>query len=459
MRMRSRVWAQRRVLMLSLLISFIVLTSTTGSGVAFGQTAVYPETRFAVISDTHLFDHSLGIEGPVFQEHLDSDRKLLIQSKELLETIVARLCEEDLDFVIVAGDLTKDGERLNHELCASILQRIVESGKQVYVVPGNHDVLNGYAMSFTPTGAAPVPSVTPEEFAGIYSKMGYEQAIVRDSASLSYVVEPVPGLWLVAMDACRYRENAPGSKPIVGGRFSEETLQWLDSVMNLAASSGKALLGVMHHGVVEHYKGQQRFFGDFVVDDWKVIAERFAASGMKVVFTGHYHAQDIVKATFNTAIGGRRRSVFIFDVETGSLVTYPCPYRVVEITEDQIMRIRSNYITEIPSHPAGFQEYAKEYAHQGVSGIAYSTLRKYRVNDQSAQVLAPQVADAFIAHYRGDEVIPQVTIDTSGTGLWAKLVVWVQRGLINGLWNDLEPADNDIDIDLSTGDWTVPERQ
>ncbi|MGB4163083.1 MAG: hypothetical protein WBK72_01385, partial [Bacillota bacterium] len=126
------------------------------------------------------------------------------------------------------------------------------------------------------------------------------------------------------------------------------------------------------------------------------------------------------------------------------------------ITEDQVMHIRSHFIAEIPSHPAGFQEYAKEYVHSGLTRIAYETLRKYRVNERSAEILAPQVADAFIAHYSGDEVTPKVTIDTSGTALWAKLVVWVQRGLINGLWNDLEPADNDIDIDLSTGSWTVP---
>ncbi|HOB92319.1 MAG: metallophosphoesterase [Bacillota bacterium] len=456
MRMHSGVWSLRRVLMLSLLILIVVLASTTGPFASFGKAAVYPQTRFAVISDPHVFDVSLGTEGPVFQEHLISDRKLLIQSRELLEAAVSELCNEDLDFVIVAGDLTKDGERINHELCASILSRLIESGIAVYVVPGNHDILNGYAMSFTSTGASPVASVTPEEFAEIYAKMGYEQAIVRDSASLSYVVEPVPGLWLVAMDACRYRENAPEATSVVGGRFSEDTLKWLDSVMNLATSSGKALLGVMHHGVVEHYKGQQRFFGDFLVEDWKLIAERFAASGMKVVFTGHYHAQDITKAAFTTDIGGKKRNVFIFDVETGALVTYPCPYRVVEITEDQVMHIRSHFIAEIPSHPAGFQEYAKEYVHSGLTRIAYETLRKYRVNERSAEILAPQVADAFIAHYSGDEVTPKVTIDTSGTALWAKLVVWVQRGLINGLWNDLEPADNDIDIDLSTGSWTVP---
>lgn len=450
---RFRSWRLASVSVLFLLL--IILFSAAGLGIASAQSG-YPPVRFAVISDPHVYDQSLGTEGPLFQQYLNSDRKLLVESVEILETVVSQLCDEDLDFVIVTGDLTKDGERVNHEACASILGRLVEKGIDVYVVPGNHDILNSYAVSFTADGVEPVESVTPEEFAEIYAKMGYGQAVVRDAASLSYVVEPVPGLWLVAMDACRYRENQPGNPSLVDGRFSEETLRWLDSVMSLAVASGKSLLGFMHHGILEHYDRQQKYYGEYLVDDWEVIAERFAASGMKAVFTGHYHSQDIVRRKFTTEIGGPRRNVFVFDIETGSLVTYPCPYRIVEITENQVMRVRSAFVESIPSRPDDFQDYAREYVHKGITGIAYSVLRKYRVDDRSARILAPQVADAFVAHYRGDEVAPKVLIDTSGAGLWAKLVVWVQRGLINGLWNDLEPPDNNVDIDLLTGEWSVP---
>ena len=200
--------------------------------------------------------------------------------------------------------------------------------------------------------------------------MGYGEAIRRDSASLSYVVEPLPGLWIVAMDACRYRDNRADRPPVVDGRFPEETFRWLDGILNEAVSLGKAVIGVMHHGVIEHYKGQEKYYGEYLVDDWPMIAERLAAGGMKVVFTGHFHSQDIVKKTFTTRVGGQRRTVFIFDVETGSLVTFPCAYRIVEITEDQTMRIRSRFIDSIPSCPEGFQEYARSYVHSGIAGIA-----------------------------------------------------------------------------------------
>ena len=354
----------------------------------------YPSARFAVISDLHIFDTSLGAEGPLFEQYISSDRKLLIESIEILEAAVERLKKEDLDFVIVSGDLTKDGEKLNHERCASILSTLIDEGTKVYVVPGNHDILNSHAVMFQHDGAQPVPTATPEEFEEIYRELGYGEAIRRDSASLSYVVEPLPGLWIVAMDACRYRDNKAGKPPVVDGRFPEETLRWLDQVLNEAVSSGKAVLGVMHHGVLEHYKGQEKFYGDYLVDDWPMIAERLAAGGVRVVFTGHYHSQDIVKRAFNTRIGGERRTVFIFDVETGSMVTYPCAYRIIEITEDQAMRIRSRFIDAIPSRPEGFHEYARDYVHSGIAGIAERTLTGYRVSEESAQNLAPQVANA-----------------------------------------------------------------
>ena len=116
-----------------------------------------------------------------------------MESVEILEVAVERLRRENLDFVIVSGDLTKDGEKLNHERCASILSTLIDDDTKVYVVPGNHDILNSHAVKFLQDGTQPVPTVTPEEFAEIYRDMGYGEAIRRDISSLSYVVEPLPG--------------------------------------------------------------------------------------------------------------------------------------------------------------------------------------------------------------------------------------------------------------------------
>ena len=50
-----------------------------------GPGSPYPDVSFAVISDLHVYDHSLGITGAAFEKAMSSDRKLLPESIELLE--------------------------------------------------------------------------------------------------------------------------------------------------------------------------------------------------------------------------------------------------------------------------------------------------------------------------------------------------------------------------------------
>jgi predicted phosphodiesterase len=104
-----------------------------------------------------------------------------------------------------------------------------------------------------------------------------------------------------------------------------------------ARREGKRIIGMMHHGVVSHWKYQNRVMKGYLVDDWKSVAARFAKMGLEVVFTGHSHAQDIACHKSGKAT--------IYDVETGSAVTYPSPYRIVSIT-DQEMEISSKFIED-----------------------------------------------------------------------------------------------------------------
>ncbi|HEX9062991.1 MAG TPA: hypothetical protein VF941_22695, partial [Clostridia bacterium] len=50
--------------------------------------AHYPDAKFAVISDLHYYDNSLGTSGPAFESYLSSDRKLLRDSADLLSLAV-----------------------------------------------------------------------------------------------------------------------------------------------------------------------------------------------------------------------------------------------------------------------------------------------------------------------------------------------------------------------------------
>ena len=77
----------------------------------------------------------------------------------------------------------------------------------------------------------------------------------------------------------------------------------------------------MHHGILEHYAGQSLFFGDYVIQNWPTVSATLAQAGLPLVFTGHYHAQDVTQQT--SGLNNENSSPFIFDAETGSLLTYP----------------------------------------------------------------------------------------------------------------------------------------
>jgi hypothetical protein len=79
----------------------------------------------------------------------------------------------------------------------------------------------------------------------------------------------------------------------------------------------------------------------------------------------------------------------------------------------------------------------------------------YKVNQTEAETLAGQVAQAFVAHYAGDENLPagQEALQSSGLSIPGWVVVNFRKNLVTGLWHDLPPPDNNVTIDLRTGSW------
>jgi len=423
------------------LISCIICLFITSAAAQADRTMT-----FAVFSDPHFYDPSLGTSGKAFEDYLDRDRKLLRESEELLQEAISYIKNSDASFVLIPGDLTKDGSLVSHTRFAAYLKTLEESGKQVYVVPGNHDVLNNEAMSFRGDSAIPVANINPEDFARIYRQFGYDEALERDPASLSYVAEPQKGTWLLALDACRYMENEGQHHPVTDGRISVETLNWVRQVLLKAKEENKRVFAMMHHGLVEHYKGQEKYYGEYLVDDYNEIGKLLAMNGVKLVFTGHYHAQDLAMKRYSD-------EAFLVDIETGSLVTYPCPVRTI-IWKNDSLSISSWKVESIPSHPDNFQAFAKDYVIKGIAGIAENTLIGMGLRPVDASKLSTQVGLAFCAHYEGDETAPDKALDLKGVNLLGRFIISFRKSLVKGLYNDLEPADNNLEINLRDGSWT-----
>ena len=407
----------------------------------------YPETSLIIISDPHIFDSSLGTSGKAFEAYILNDRKLVREGPEILESAVAQIKNLKENIVLVPGDLSKDGEKSSHELAASYLAQLEAAGKKVYVVPGNHDVLNGLSVKYVGDGTERVPNITADQFAQIYADYGYKDALQRDPNSLSYVAEPQPGLWLLALDANLYKQNVEDKQSVTDGKFSPQTLAWIENVLGQAAKENKAVIVMMHHGIMEHYASQQKNYGEYIVDDYEAIAKLLANYNVRLVFTGHFHAQDITEKQY--ADNGK----YVFDVETGSLVTFPCPIRVVDIGADQNAKFKEDLVTAIKSHPTDFPAYAKQYLLDGFTVYIANILQGYKVGLPEAQKIAKEIVVGYAAHLAGDEQLApgQTMVTETGLSPLAWAVVQLRKDMIIGLWNDLPPADNNITVNLKDG--------
>ena len=405
--------------------------------------------RFAVLSDPHIYDTSLGTSGTAFEEYLAEDRKMLVESTEILEAIVDNLLEEsDLDALIIPGDLTKDGELVCHQKAIEILQPLRDNGIAVYVVPGNHDINNPDAVSFDGDTTVSVDTVTADEFASLYADFGYDAALYKDENSLSYIVEPVDGVWLVALDSCKYDDNLTDGSPDTTGELTDDQLGWLQPLLEEAQQQGKVVFGMMHHGVVAHFDSQPLFFAEYLLDEYTTVGEMLASYGLNLVFTGHFHAQDAVSADYNGD-----GSLMMYDVETGSAVTSPCPYRLIDLDiANGTFDINSYFIDSIPSNP-DFSDYKETFINQGMYSLYTSYLGNMGLSGETLTTFAAVAASLHVAHYKGDEDTDATTLATLESLASSDDTTTASLGAaLYSLAVDPGMSDNDLSLSLGSNE-------
>ncbi len=408
-----------------------------------------PGIKIAIISDVHVMDSSLLIkEGAAFENYVAHDRKMLKESRAILQELTRKLIAAKPEIVLLTGDLTKDGEEISHRyLVDNCLSKMKAAGIKVLVIPGNHDVNNPHAVSFNGSETKRVKTVSPTEFAHCYANYGYGDAIAKDEHSLSYVSQPSGNLRILAIDACRYEENDYSKNTCVtGGRIKPETMLFIKDQIADAKAKGIQLFAMMHHGLVQHWNMQEKLMPEYLVDNWQNEADTLAELGLKIVFTGHFHAQDIVKHNFGNH--------FIYDIETGSTVTYPSPYRLISLKNNQLT-VRSFHIENIDYDLGGlsFTEYARKNV---LGGIASSIIGMLPASlpESDKKTFGEILSRAIIAHYHGDEQLSEEEkVDLDAVIKKLKTVSPQYASMLKaaayGLWTDLSPADNNITIDLN----------
>ena len=79
--------------------------------------------KIGVMSDTHYFSQDLYAQCEDFNTAMNSDRKMLKESSAILDGTLQQMIQDQPDVVMISGDLTKDGEEINHRAVANKLKQ------------------------------------------------------------------------------------------------------------------------------------------------------------------------------------------------------------------------------------------------------------------------------------------------------------------------------------------------
>lgn len=324
--------------------------------------------RFAIISDPHI---------AIPQTIRDSNGRfhLVEISIPAIERVLEDLKPIKLDFLLIPGDLTQDGEPENHQW---LQQRLASLPFPTYVIPGNHDV---------PTLLPTEKTIGFQDFPFYYQQFGYQKP-----NQFYYTHEILPGVQLIALNSNQF--DAQGKQL---GYLDEEQLIWLEKL--LPEVKDKLVMVMIHHNVIEHLPGQsQHELGKrYMLANAKDLLNLLQAAEVKLIFTGHLHVQDIANQDG------------MYEITTGSLVSYPHPYRIIEVesngNKQWNLKIESYRVKEVP----GWENLAA-FSKQWMSDRSFPFMMKLLTSSplnlpiEEAEKYAPQLRYFWADIANGDAI-------------------------------------------------------
>ena len=364
------------------------------------QTAL-AQTRIAVMSDSHVSSKTTSA----------GERKMLDKSRVIFDRLIRQFKIQKPNLLLVTGDLTEAGDIENHQYVKAGLDQLNAAGVKVFVIPGNHDF----------------GTLDEEGFRTMYSDYGYGAASVKDSTSFSYACEPVKGLTLIGIDSH-------------SGYLSETTLNWVCQQAEEARNKGRQVIAMMHHPLFPHFNNADLFISTSTIGNYENVRNKLADAGIKVILTGHFHTSDIAK-DWNEDLSRE-----IYDINTGSAVSYPCDYRMLTLSRDlKELTVTTKHIDTLPGE-ANFAKTAKERLYASMYNLAYQKIAsRGSFSDNEKKQLADIAARAFIVHAEGNEashaeVVGQINSDLnrlgSGGNFLIKTVITYLKPTIESVLTD-----------------------
>lgn len=286
----------------------------------------YTPPTLYLASDLHYLSPRMTDFGKAFQMRIEADDgKVLPYLDEILDAYFEEVEEKKPSALILSGDITYNGEKVNHEELAKKLKKVQDAGIPVLVAPGNHDINHPWSASYFGDRERAVPTVDAEGFYDIYHEFGYDQAADRDPNSLSYLYKLDDRYWLMMLDTCIYD---PVNED--GGRIRQSTLRWMKPWLEQAKKEGVTVIPVGHHNLL---KESNVYVKESTLENNEEVIKLFEAYGLPVYISGHLHLQRVKKNMEGPASEGTGK-YGIYEIVSGALSIPPCQYGIMKWDEE-----------------------------------------------------------------------------------------------------------------------------
>ena len=277
------------------------------------------EFKFLLVTDTHYFAEKLGCRGEAYKEFMKYEQKCFAETQKINESSFKFFGETDLaDTILIAGDLSFNGEKESHLEFIELLKDLKAHGKKVYVITAGHDCTE-HPFAFDETGRLAPEGTKREELFDLYYEFGFSDAIAVHKEGLSYVAQLAPGLRLLAM-------NNDGDENH-RHTYTPSQIEWIKEQTAKAREEGQTMIAMNHSPLLPGVPIFALFGGEVVMKNADEITTMLADEGVHLCFTGHMHNMAINEKI--TEKGNK-----FYDVCTGSLIGCPAGFRLVTMSEN-----------------------------------------------------------------------------------------------------------------------------
>lgn len=369
--------------------------------------------QIAIIADPHIQDVVGHPELLRTWESQAESTRLFNENYFAFLAALDDVAQRDIKLVIFPGDLTDNGQQLTCQAVTRILHEYEHLyGMRFFMTTGNHDpntpvgshwgqkdflgedgkprVIYSDSCQFF-LAKKPHEVLTPDTVVPSLRCLGYDELLAEwadfgfqsrndylhwerpeNTSSFpdaSYLVEPVEGLWLLAIDGSVHtRRDLPlgpylwnGSWPGYNNVLLHKPflVEWVGDVVRRAHEQGKHLVTFCHYPMVDFNRGATdiiaQAWGEKAFDLTRVpkteVAQAFLKAGLRLHISGHMHLNNTGQYVSGDAS--------LVDVQVPSIAGYMPSYKILTILNDSIYDFQTILVDAVP----GFDTFFPRYGH------------------------------------------------------------------------------------------------